>query len=279
MNITGRAFILACRAEIDAPKPGNVHIFAGGHDMEAAHFLRSADAAAGPLTKENSTIGDRILGAVEASMAAAGTNTNLGIVLLCAPLARVFERLNDAKNVQKTLQNTLESLTIADAEKVFKAIRHANPGGMGKVDGSDLGAAPKLPLRQIMAEAQSRDRIAKAYADGYIDMFATGLPALQQAQRENREIWWPATATYLAYLAAFPDTHIVRKWGAAQADWVRLKAEHIIPMLKTAPDRLGLLLEFDSEIKARGLNPGTSADLTVATLFCESLLSILQRSR
>jgi triphosphoribosyl-dephospho-CoA synthase len=31
------------------------------------------------------------------------------------------------------------------------------------------------------------------------------------------------------------------------------------------------LAAFDASLKARGLNPGTSADLTVATLFAERL--------
>ncbi len=81
------AFKWACLAELDAPKPGNVHVFAGGHRMTADEFVRSADAAAGPLSAPGARVGARILGAVEATFAAVGANTNLGIILLCAPLA------------------------------------------------------------------------------------------------------------------------------------------------------------------------------------------------
>ena len=42
------AFLASCRDEIEAPKPGNVHAFAGGHDMEASHFLDSARLSAYP---------------------------------------------------------------------------------------------------------------------------------------------------------------------------------------------------------------------------------------
>ncbi len=34
------------------------------------------------------------------------------------------------------------------------------------------------------------------------------------------------------------------------------------------------LLNWDGELKSRGINPGTSADLTVATLFASSLSTI-----
>ena len=85
------AFVAACRDELDAPKPGNVHVFADGHRMTAADFVRSAQAAAGPLTASGARVGLRILRAVEATHAAVGTNTNLGIILLCAPLAAAAE--------------------------------------------------------------------------------------------------------------------------------------------------------------------------------------------
>ena len=40
----------ACRAEIEALKPGNVHLFADGHRMSADQFLTSARVSAAPLT-------------------------------------------------------------------------------------------------------------------------------------------------------------------------------------------------------------------------------------
>ena len=63
------AFVAACRVELAAPKPGNVHVFAAGHRMSVADFLRSADAAAGPLTVPGARVGQRILGAVAATRA------------------------------------------------------------------------------------------------------------------------------------------------------------------------------------------------------------------
>jgi triphosphoribosyl-dephospho-CoA synthase len=274
------AFIDACRAEIEAPKPGNVHVFAPGHDMEASLFTASAMAAAVPVTTVSQRVGERIEQAVEASMRVAGTNTNLGIILLCAPLAMAFELAfaKSSKNsgFQGELDNVLEDLDVDDSVRVYRAIRLANPGGMGSVGEHDLGNYPTVPLRRIMHAASGRDRIARAYADGFADIFGLGFSALKAAQAEQIAPWWPATRVYLAFLSAFPDTHVVRKWGVDQAELVQQKAMLLCSTVPASPDPLAELLKADQEIKGRGLNPGTSADLTVATLFAAKLISILQ---
>jgi triphosphoribosyl-dephospho-CoA synthase len=101
-------FRAACREEIEAPKPGNVHVFAGGHNMEAAHFLVSAEVSAAPIAAAGASVGARVLGAVEASFAAVGMNTNLGIILLCAPLAAAAERGGELHAALKDVLRTLD---------------------------------------------------------------------------------------------------------------------------------------------------------------------------
>src|SRR5437879_5043054 len=107
------AFVAACRDELEAPKPGNVHVFADGHRMSVADFIRSANAAAAALTKPGARVGQRILGAVEATRAAVGTNTNLGIILLCTPLAAAAEVASTG--LRDALADVLQSLDITDA--------------------------------------------------------------------------------------------------------------------------------------------------------------------
>ena len=85
------AYIEACLAELDAPKPGNVHRFAPGHRMEVKDFIRSAEASAAPIAAKGARVGRRVRAAVEATLLAVGQNTNLGIILLCAPLAAAAE--------------------------------------------------------------------------------------------------------------------------------------------------------------------------------------------
>ena len=51
------AYLGACLAELDAPKPGNVHRFAPGHGMTLADFVRSAEASAGPIASRGARSG------------------------------------------------------------------------------------------------------------------------------------------------------------------------------------------------------------------------------
>src|ERR1700689_4813799 len=81
------AYIEACLAELDAPKPGNVHRFAPGHGMEVADFVRSAEASAAAIAAKGVRVGVRIRAAVDATLKAVGQNTNLGSILLWATLA------------------------------------------------------------------------------------------------------------------------------------------------------------------------------------------------
>ena len=113
---------------MQAPKPGNVHVFAAGHGMEAKDFIDSAHVAAVPLATPGIDVGARIFAAVEATFARVGQNTNLGIILLCAPLAQAALDF-PGEDLPLGVARVLKGLTRADAELAFKAIARANPGG------------------------------------------------------------------------------------------------------------------------------------------------------
>ena len=265
----------ACLAELDALKPGNVHSYAPGHRMVTADFVTSADVSAPPLAEAGARVGRRVRGGVEATIAAVGQNTNLGILLLCAPLARAAEapgRLSEA------LSAVLATFDASDSRDVFAAIRRANPGGLGRAERHDVSRdpaddGPVPPLLDAMEEAAPRDRIARAYADGFRDLFAIGLPALADARARGLVPPWTTTAVHLAYLTAVPDSHIARKHGPERAEAVRAQARARLAGLDLAAAPVEALLAYDRALKEAGLNPGTSADFTVATLFLDALLS------
>ncbi len=268
-------YIEACLAELDAPKPGNVHRFAPGHRMQAEDFVRSAEASAPLIAAPGVRVGARICAAVEATLEAVGQNTNLGIILLCAPLATAAE-VSDAP-LRLALAQVLDGLDRADAANVFAAIAAAHPGGLGRAPRHDVNAPATVTLREAMAEAAERDRIARQYVTAYEDIFSLGLPALESARRRQGDARWATLAVYLTFLAEIPDTHIARKFGAATAEAVRREAAPWRDELAATPDPACIgdrLLSWDAALKSRGINPGTSADLTVATLFASSLLRI-----
>ncbi|ACA20070.1 triphosphoribosyl-dephospho-CoA protein [Methylobacterium sp. 4-46] len=262
----------ACRAELAALKPGNVHVFAEGHRMTLADFERSAAFSAGPLAAPGRRVGERVEAAVAATVAAVGQNTNLGIVLLCAPLAAAAERTGPLRDA---LAAVLAELDGRDAAGVFAAIRRANPGGLGRAARHDVaGGGDPPPLLAAMAEAAGRDRIARAYVTGFEDLFGTGLPALARARAEGLAPPWTATAVHLAFLTGFPDSHIARKFGPERAERVRREAQAALGTVILGESAVPVLLAHDRRLKQDGLNPGTSADLTVATLFLDALMQL-----
>ena len=275
-RIVAEAFVAACRDELAAPKPGNVHVYASGHGMTAAQFVDSARAAADPLCAPAARVGARIRGAVEATLQVAGVNTNLGIVLLCAPLAAAVEL--EVLELREALVRVLDDLDIRDADEAFTAIVQASPAGLGRAERHDVFAAAQVTLKEAMAQAADRDRIARQYATGFADVFGLGMQVDAAAATRWRDAKIAALAVYLGFLARFPDSHIMRKHGVDVATEVCRTAAKFDAWLwsKQEPaDLFGELLEWDAALKARGVNPGTTADLTVATLFCRRLQSVL----
>lgn len=271
------AFVWACLAELDAPKPGNVHAFADGHRMTMEDFIGSANAAAAPLSAAGSGIGARILGAVEATVAAVGANTNLGIILLCTPLAAAAETA-DGLSLRAALGQVLSALDIEDASLAFRAIVLAAPAGLGRSTRHDVFAPASVSLLQAMAEAADRDRVARQYATDFADIFEFGLPLFEAARQVYVEEKWATLAVFLGFLAAFPDSHIVRKLGTEKAAEVQREATKFQAGLRAAgqpAEVLPALLTWDAALKTQGINPGTSADLTVATLFAHRLRTVL----
>jgi triphosphoribosyl-dephospho-CoA synthase len=128
-----------------------------------------------------------------------------------------------------------------------------------------------------MRAAEERDRIAWNYTHDFADVFDLGLIWLAQGLQRWSEPAWAATRVYLGFLAHVPDTLIERKFGDRVATRIREEARPIESSLTQCHSQEAMmapLTAFDQALKARGLNPGTSADLTVATLFAASLIAL-----
>jgi triphosphoribosyl-dephospho-CoA synthase len=269
------AFVAACQAELEALKPGNVHVYRAGHGMEVVDFVRSAEVAAGPIATEGARVGWRIFAAIEATSKAVRQNTNLGIVLLCAPLAAAYERQD--KPLQRALALLLQQLDRHDADLTFQAIALAAPAGLGRAVRHDVLSPAVAGLREVMQEARDDDLIARQYSCDFADIFDLGLAQLQLCRQRWTDLRWSTLAVYLTFLSHFDDTHIRRKYGKSTAATVRLQAQGALERLMSCADPVDLfddLLEWDQSLKRNRINPGTSADLTVATLFTSELLHL-----
>lgn len=268
----------ACLTELRAFKPGNVSFASSGHGMQAADFVASADAVAEVIAAPAAGVGERILRAIEATRAVVDFNTNLGIVLLCAPLVHAVTQLSAERSLRLRLDRVLAALDVVDAELAFRAIRLARPGGLGEADRHDVSQTPRVTLFEAMREARQRDRIAAQYVTRYHDVLETGVPVARRAARRWGRVDWVTVAVYLAFLSRFADSHIARKHGNETAFAVSREAGELEIMLGSSIDpgqAMPMLEEFDRDLKARFVNPGTSADLTVATLFAMDLDDLL----
>ena len=270
----------ACMAEIQALKPGNVHIFADGHGMTVQDFIKSAEVTAPIICAPNLSLGERILQSVQATQNAVHCNTNLGIILLCAPLIHstitmpcepISTRL--AEHLKQVLNNT----TIEDAHLCFKAIALANPAGLGDSALHDVRQPADCTLLQAMQFAAARDLIARQYANNFADIFDFGVNVYLKSLGDGNNAAWSTTALYLTLLAEFEDSHIVRKHGVAAARALSQQAALHLANLKAIsnPKRYQKeLLEWDAQLKATGVNPGTCADLTVAILLVVAIVNM-----
>lgn len=263
----GACATLACSWEATAPKPGNVYRGADFADLSYADFLTSA-AAIGPIIEQTASrgVGATVLAGVEATRGAIGAkNTNLGILLLIAPLAAA--RVD--RPLCESIAEVLELLTVDDCCNAYAAVRLVQPGGLGRVDEADVNdGPPTITMQEAMRLAAGRDLVARQYANNFADVFAVA------DRLETHAATLPlGDAIVLAYLELLrdePDSLISRKCGLKCAQDTSEGARQVLEA-RTAGDDVfkATLADFDFWLRSDGnrLNPGTTADVVTAALF------------
>ncbi len=268
------AYVAACELELRAFKPGNVSIYSEGHGMTVEDFRHSARVSAPYLADGRLSLGERIYYAIRATRDAVGCNTNLGIVLLCAPLLQAAQSEPGEHGLKECLQAVLNGTTRTDAEWVYRAIRLAAPGGLGRSPVEDVHRPPQVSLGEAMRLASRRDRIAFQYGNGYADIFEFAIPRYHSALSRWGDPQWAAVAVYVGLLGRIPDSHITRKFGERFTGLVATRMAALDQALATSArpgQAMQLLKDVDAEFKSVGINPGTTADLTVTSLLIVDL--------
>ncbi|MGR9053216.1 MAG: triphosphoribosyl-dephospho-CoA synthase [Gammaproteobacteria bacterium] len=264
-----RLYRKACEVDLLAFKPGNVSVYAEGHDMTVEDFRISAEVSAKAICNPDYSLGEKIYFAVEATREAVGCNTNLGIVLLCAPLLQAAWQCRHGQALRQALQQVLDETTVDDAACVFRAITLAAPGGLGRSEAQDVSERATVTLTEAMRIAAEKDRIAYQYSSCYKDIFDFGVLRYNFLLGQWGFKNWAAAAVFVDFLCRFPDSHIVRKYGDRFSSLVAAKMALLNEELEKSdnPERLEpLFRKVDETFKSQGINPGTTADLTVATV-------------
>jgi len=266
---------LACLLEVSTTKPGNVHPQADFADTRYEDFVASALAIGDAMGQARRMgVGRIVWAAVRDTRRWVRVNTNLGSILLLAPLAKAA-LTRRKRSLRARLRRVLDALTVEDARDVYRAIRLARPGGLGTADRWDV-RSPRVnvSLLRVMQAAADRDTVAREYTTGFAVTFDVGVPCLLRSFDATRDLRAAILQTYLTILATVPDSLIARKVGPRQATAVSREAARILEAggTENATGRRRVVA-FDRKLRRQGnlLNPGTTADLTAASLFVSLL--------
>ena len=258
----------ACLLEATAQKPGNVHPGAAFEHVAYEDFVASADVIAPVLANTADIgVGKSILEAVKATRSVCEHNTNLGIILLLAPLAAVPVDVSLAEGIE----SVLSGLTRDDAEHAYEAIRLAQPRGLGIADSADVATtSPDGTLTEVMSQAADRDAVANQYASNFKTVLQDAVTTLTASSRFEED--WEQAIIYLQLklIGLDGDTDIARKCNSIDVHEAKRRAMSVLqagwPMAMEGRLRIR---EFDRWLRAKGSkrNPGTTADLITAGVF------------
>ncbi|WP_137291634.1 triphosphoribosyl-dephospho-CoA synthase [Natronorubrum halophilum] len=254
------------------PKPGNVDRHRDLEDLRFEHFLAGAVGAQEglELAANGGAVGPAFERSVDGMAAQGGGNTQFGALLLLVPLIRAArEDLS-----QPIVESVCEETTVADAAGFYRAFDHVDvfvgepPAEMEPLDvrrGSDAVPALEergLTLFDVMSRSVPGDDVAREWVSGFERSF-TAAERLADADGPLTE---RAAAVFLSLLADRPDTLVATRSGEAVAREVTKRAAELIERDALETDR-ETVETFADDLVERGVNPGTTADITAAGLF------------
>ncbi len=274
------------------PKPGNVHRTHDMDDLTYEDFLISSITIGSHLEVAASSgrdyypnmlgqikVGELILGCIQDTQKLVNTNTNLGICMLLVPLSAAFGALiheDSISNLPIILNTIIKNTDSDDAIALTKAISMANAGGLEdktlKYDVNDSNTLDEIRYNHInmydLLEMSAKyDSISYELINGLPIIRNVGYPtyAKYMDAYSRNDI---TLEIYLEILASEPDTLISRKYGNRAAKNVSKDARDILHDTSIATDeRRKAIEDFDQVLNVNKYNPGTTADLTAASLF------------
>jgi triphosphoribosyl-dephospho-CoA synthase len=271
----GDAVTLACLLEATAPKIGNVHRSADFADLTFYDFVVSAVVIKQVFDQVDLlSLGEIVLHSIKTTQNHVATNTNLGIILLLAPLAKAIQKRNAVTPLPVLVAETLENTTLEDCRQVYHAIRISNAGGLGEVNQGDIDDPiqqnSELNLFEAMNLAKERDSIAKQYTNGFKEFFEVVYPIILDTLDQLQSLPDALILAHLKIMSEIPDTLIARKCDRETAERCSIRASKIVNQTRAgSPEYWSAVKEFDFWLRSDGhqRNPGTSADFVAAGLF------------
>ena len=249
---------LALMLEVCAyPKPGNVDRCHDYPDTRLEHFLASTLFARQALEEaETGTgrIGEIIKHAVRDTNCHSGGNTHFGAFILLIPLVYGGDIPGAIRAIEKT--------DVSDAVAFYKAFALTSVR-MNVTDDLDVHDPHTLTmirdrdmtLLDVMRHSAANDMVAREWVTGF-RLTRRGADLLRQSGPGRQAI----VNTFLTLLVSEPDTFIIKKHGATVAQETMLAAREVLDGKRSLED-------FDAECIERGINPGSTADIIIASIF------------
>jgi len=305
-DYVGRCASLAALLEVSAyPKPGNVHrtrdipgtrfehFLAGGVALGPAMrrlALHGHDASSGTIPWNDIGIGGSVLEAVKESMSwQSGGNVNLGIVLLFSPLSAAggatlqsYDKI-ELDKLRNKLGKVTRYTTAEDAVNVYRAIGLSmKPETLGSADELDVNENESqqqimeqgTTLLEVFELCAGRDSICDEWLTDFEITYEMGIPYLNESLERSGDINSAVVDTYLHILSGRSDSLIIRKLGLEKARHVSEQARKVLEAGGSSSiSGMELVRSLDDELHAAGglLNPGSTADLTAASIFVSLL--------
>ncbi len=266
------------------PKPGNVHRTRDYDDMVFEDFVISGIVIGDTIRKattdvdvENPQLGRYILEAVDETDRWIKNNTNLGIVMMITPIAAAAAISDDFDEIRPNIVKLMANTSVDDACDLYDAINIADAGGMGDQDEYDVASdnaknelrENKQTMYDVLKISAPWDMLAREMTSDMPAVFEIGYPTYHKL-KEEKSLNDACVLTFLTILSQVPDTLISRKYGSDEAMKISLMTRDLLK-LRDADDFDVKLQEFDDYLFENHYNPGTTADLTAASIFVSNL--------
>ena len=268
------------------PKPGNVHRTRDYDDMVFEDFVISGIVigdtireACSDVDVENPKLGKYILEAVAETDKWIKNNTNLGIVMMTMPIAMAAAISDDFDEIRPNVVKLMANTSVDDACDLYDAINIADAGGMGDQDEYDVASDnAKQELREnnqtmydVLKISAPWDMLAREMTSDMPAVFEIGYPVYHEL-KDEKSMNDACLLTFLTILSQVPDTLISRKYDSDEALKISMMTRDLLN-LKDESDFTQKVKEFDDYLYENHYNPGTTADLTAASIFVSYLKS------
>jgi triphosphoribosyl-dephospho-CoA synthase len=220
-------------------------------------------------------------------------NTILGSILLYVPLTVAIaaslanKEQFSISDIENWLQQIIQGTTVEDTLGLYRAFAQSTPGGQNIKQDSywseihrrydfdnpktiDNIVEDHLRLEDLFRLSSEIDEISKEWAEYFQSTLHHTFPYIKGISQSLEDIEEAIVQTFVWLLSKRPDGLIIKKAGRERAEEIQRLADEAIRNWSKPGDVSETISELDQVLRKEGnlLNPGTTADLVSAAVFC-----------